>query len=329
MKRFRFFTLAVLLSSTLSTIDLAHAASSRGPVISPSVKAAHRYKYNPPRNWIRHYLGDDRYKIAGGIWKVVTTPNDRYAYPAYAREMLRRSPNNVIGFSSKEEAEEAGYILSPNYFSTYNEASSAPLSDVVTQSSNQMTTRARTASYSPRVSNTTRRAARVLLPDRVSSVLLPSGWEYVEMASTTYQTPQGAVLDQNAVVRPRSGRGGYILFGIQTMPQGSDSAALLRSQEKSLQQMRGSLNKLSTQSGRVNSGANNFMRDFKPVRVRVGGLRGMRIKVPNMPGRVGNQVVYTDAMSIVARANKFYQVGTRGNAGGRGSSSVIASFRPR
>ena len=87
----KIFSIAVLvtLTSTFCVDDVAFAKA--GPTISPSVKAAARLKYNPPRNWIRHYLGDDRYKIAGGVWKVVTTPNDKFYYPAYAAEMLRRS----------------------------------------------------------------------------------------------------------------------------------------------------------------------------------------------------------------------------------------------
>ena len=320
-------SVVVALAALTSTFCLSDVATAKpGPTISPSVKAAARLKYNPPRNWIRHYLGDDRYKIAGGVWKVVTTPNDKCYYPAYAAEMLRRSPNNVIGFSSPDEAIEAGYLASPIYFvQSSSENGSVQTVAVATPGSGVRSGPV----YATRVTNTTRRATRVLLPDRVSSVLLPSGWEYVELASTNYQTPQGAVLDQNALVRPRTRRGGYILFGIQTMPQGANSAAMLRQQEKSLQQLSGNLSTLLTQSGRVSSGASNVVRDIRPQRVRVGGLSGLRINMKNMPGRIGSEVVYTDSMSIVARANKFYQVGTRGNAGGRGAASIIASFRPR
>ena len=84
------------------------------PTTSPSAKAAARLKFHPPANWLEHYLGDDRYKIKGGVWKVVTTENDAYYYPGWAPEMLRQKPGLVIGFPNAAAAEEAGYLRS-NY----------------------------------------------------------------------------------------------------------------------------------------------------------------------------------------------------------------------
>lgn len=84
------------------------------PTNSPSAKAAALLKNHPPAGWINHYLGDDRYKIAGNVWKVVSTPTDHYFHRPECPEMLRRSPDNVIGFASVTDAEEAGYLPDPS-----------------------------------------------------------------------------------------------------------------------------------------------------------------------------------------------------------------------
>ncbi len=78
-------------------------------VTSPSVSAAARLKNKPPQNWLRHYLGDDRYKISGGVWKVVSTQTDNRYHRANCVFMLRSSAAIVIGFASPTDAMEAGY----------------------------------------------------------------------------------------------------------------------------------------------------------------------------------------------------------------------------
>lgn len=74
-----------------------------------SAKMAARLKYYPPNNYLKHYLGDDRYKIAGGVWKVVSTQLDTYYHRPTCPNILRQHADIVIGFSHSKDAEEAGY----------------------------------------------------------------------------------------------------------------------------------------------------------------------------------------------------------------------------
>ncbi len=86
--------------------------ASAGPDSSPSARSAARLKYNPPHNWLRHYLGDDRYKI-GSAWQVVSTETDTDYHRADCPLMLRQSPDGVIGFPTSALAVEAGYKSCP------------------------------------------------------------------------------------------------------------------------------------------------------------------------------------------------------------------------
>jgi hypothetical protein len=104
-----------LLSATLAgLIVIVHTNISwASPTASPSVRAAAKLKHHPPPTWIRHYLGDDRYKIAGGIWKVVSTQSDRLYHRPDCPLMLRRDPGATIGFSSGQDARDSGYEADP------------------------------------------------------------------------------------------------------------------------------------------------------------------------------------------------------------------------
>ena len=159
-KRNLLFLLAALILGYAFDSAPAHAQRSKGP----SAIAAARLKNRPPQNWIRHYLGDDRYKIAGGIWKVVSTELDRYYYPAWAPEMLNQPAGIVIGFSSATEAEEAGYM-----------ASSYPMGESL-----YGLTPAEIAAAKKRAqSGSASQGTRILLADGVSSIIIPSGWRRV------------------------------------------------------------------------------------------------------------------------------------------------------
>lgn len=108
LKRFLSVLLAVL---ALGAFHLPAQAQKR---MGPSAKAAARLKYTPPPTWIQHYLPDDRYKIAGKVWKYVTVEVDRYYHLPNSEFMLRQSPARVIGFASAKEAQEAGYRPGPS-----------------------------------------------------------------------------------------------------------------------------------------------------------------------------------------------------------------------
>lgn len=95
--------LAVLLGA-----DTAWAGPS-----APSARVAARLAKRPPNNYLKHYLPDDRYILAGGIWRVVSTQTDRYYHKATCASMLRQRADLVIGFHSPAAAEEAGYMPDP------------------------------------------------------------------------------------------------------------------------------------------------------------------------------------------------------------------------
>jgi hypothetical protein len=131
----------------------------RGVFASPakgtSAEAAAILKNHPPAGWISHYLGDDRYKIAGHVWKVVSTQRDKYFHRPDCPEMLRQPAGIVIGFPSVASALEAGYLPDPHC----NPAASATAINIGGAVSNH--------------------AQRIQLSDG-SSVTLPAGWRKVQ-----------------------------------------------------------------------------------------------------------------------------------------------------
>lgn len=98
-----------LVWSLLALISTAHA----GPM-GPSAEMAARLKKYPTSAWLAHYLPDDRYKIAGGVWKYVSTDLDTYYHLPNSSLMISQPAGHVIGFSSVAEAEEAGYRPGPS-----------------------------------------------------------------------------------------------------------------------------------------------------------------------------------------------------------------------
>lgn len=84
------------------------------PAKGTSAEAAAILKNHPPAGWISHYLGDDRYKIAGHVWRVVSTQRDKYFHRPNCPEMLAQPPDIVIGFPSVASALEAGYLPDPH-----------------------------------------------------------------------------------------------------------------------------------------------------------------------------------------------------------------------
>ena len=159
--------------------------ASRGPLISPSMREAIRLKYNPPRGWIRHYPGEDRYKL-GSVWRVVTTPNDKFYYPPFASEMLGRSPYDVIGFASAQDAVEAGYAPAPNYGGAFG----LDVHQMVVEDARNNPAPAATQNVT--TVNRSNRAQRITLADGVSSVSLPPNWKRV--ISTTSSPIPGATV---------------------------------------------------------------------------------------------------------------------------------------
>jgi hypothetical protein len=89
----------------------APAPGSKRP--GPAAVQAARLKKYPPPGYLSHYLPDDRYKIAGGVWKYVSTDLDTYYHVPQSPNMMRQPADRVIGFANVRDAEEAGYIADP------------------------------------------------------------------------------------------------------------------------------------------------------------------------------------------------------------------------
>ncbi len=253
-------------SATLTPRALAY------PTTSPSAKAAVKWKFHPPNNWIEHYLGDDRYKIKGGVWKVVTTENDAYYYPAWAPEMLRQKPGLVIGFPNAAAAEEAGYLRS-NYpmdsplLGVTGREPPRPIPGVPTAGANPAagvgglfsSNGATTSTFNDKV------ARRVVMSDGQSSVVLPKGWTHIkqtESAPSVSGRPAMKVqtdiiapgrVDANVLKTP--GKQRFIVFGFMDLPPGINASALL--------------------SGNNLKNIGNSARRTRTIDSRVGGLGAM------------------------------------------------------
>ena len=104
----------VLFAGLLLALSaMTQGASANPKGLGPSAIEAARLKARPPANYLQHYLPDDRYKIAGGVWKFVSTDLDTYYHLPSSKNMLRQPATNVIGFSNARDAEEAGYVADP------------------------------------------------------------------------------------------------------------------------------------------------------------------------------------------------------------------------
>lgn len=115
--------IAVLALS--SVLPLAVKANPKG--LGPSAIEAARLKASPPPNYLAHYLPDDRYKIAGRVWKYVSTDLDTYYHLPASANMMRQPADRVIGFSSVRDAEEAGYVADPTDGTARQVAASQPM----------------------------------------------------------------------------------------------------------------------------------------------------------------------------------------------------------
>lgn len=269
------------------------------PTTSPSAVAAANLKARPPRGWIRHYLGDDRYKIVGGIWKLVTTPNDTTSYPAWAPEMLGRPAANVIGFSSVDDAIEAGYPPSGRYGASF------PDYVGIGKASPDM---GGAPSAPGGMSGGNRRASRITLADGASSAILPAGWRHIATAQNI--GPAGPA----SVSVMTSPRGNTLIFAFVTIPANSQA------------QVEGLLNPRNSVDAMVN---NNVQRSANASirRTTLGGLRAVMLtRRSQVPGSIlrGGELF---PMTLASRGNKAYLV-LLGKAGrGPEANTIMRSFR--
>ena len=280
------------LSNLSHTLLPAHAYPSN----SPSARAAVRLKYHPPDNWIRHYLGDDRYKIAGNVWKVVSTQLDTYYHRPNCPNMLRQPAGITIGFADLTEAEEGGYV--PDTYCS-------PQSALVTYAPGA------TAVNSATTINRTGRPIRILLADGKSTTLLPSNWKRTR---TGAQTILGYALLSDTI-QPLQGRG-LLRFAFINSPGNVNAEPLLK--PNTFAQL------VKTSSGRANPAAKSYLDNARVA----GGTLGKRTGVTLTPQGRGANSSIRGRVTVVARGSKMYLLedDSNGIAGGR---LVVGSFEPK
>ncbi|MDF2440071.1 MAG: hypothetical protein JWN98_1055 [Abditibacteriota bacterium] len=285
-----------------SSINIGFQPLQAHPGTSPSARAAARLKYRPPAGWIRHYLGDDRYKIKGGTWKVVSTELDQYYYPAWAPEMLRQPAGIVIGFSSARAAEEAGYRRS-------NYPMDLPTLGLDEGGSGTVTRRAVTTV------NRTRRPLLITLADGASTVMLPPNWRRTQSGAQTL-AGRTALAD---TLQPLTGRGAYIRFAFVNAPNPNiNLGALLQPTV-----FRTAFANFA-RSGQVDGATAGALANLQVGSGRLGGLSGVALRAKpgtSVPG-VGGRVI------VAGRGGKAYFVDENAR-GVAGVQALLSSFRPR
>jgi len=288
------------------------------PNESPSARAAARLKYHPPKNWIRHYLGDDRYKIAGGVWNVVSTQTDTYYHRATCPNMLRQSADIVIGFNKSSEAEEAGYradpTCQPGITAVIYEASA------VTRSTTSGAVQVPTVFV-----NRGRTAQRIVLADGVSTVLLPPNWRRSRIEAKVTAGQRGELREQADLLQSTRGRG-HIVFAFSTYPAGTNAQQLV----DFVAALMASLSKLPDRpSGRVDNSMDE-LRKIKTTPATLGGLRGISFRAPGMKIVTQGGTVQVSRGIAAARANKIYfMADSSGFSDARGARTIQSSFQPR
>ncbi len=309
--------------------------ASAYPTTSPSAKAAVKWKFHPPSNWIEHYLGDDRYKIKGGVWKVVTTENDNYYYPAWAPEMLQQSPNLVIGFPNAAAAEEAGYLRS-------NYPMDSPLLGVTGREPERPLPTAPSANPNPaagmgglfslgdgdaKVTFNGAAARRVLLSDGASSVVLPKGWTHIKQVQnapgpggrpTNVKTDIIAPgqVDISALKTP--GKERYLIFGFMNLPPGMNAAALVSGNNMT------NLRNAARRTGGIDSraGTGGALGQGTRKAVSFGNVTGTSISVP-VPQLGGNILI-----NVGGKGSKLVLMADL-TRGAKGAKEVVRSLRAK
>ncbi len=309
MKRSTIGALGVVLAGA-SALFWGGAGVDAYPGTSPSARQAARLKWRPPAGWIRHYLGDDRYKVAGGTWKVVSTNLDTYYHRPSCPNMLRQPAGGVMGFASAADAQEAGYrsdsYCAPEY-SSFSYAPGAPSGSGHGGSGATTTVNRSTA------------AIRITLADGVSTVLLPPNWRRTRSSSES----AGQITAQVDELRPLRGRGmiGFATINIPGMPAGMDVGTMLRPELFS-----NTVNQANS-SGIINNAMSNSINNVSARAATLGGLRGVVLTPKRgsqrLPGMGGGPI------TLVGRGSKIYLMTTENTRGVPGGGTIVKSFQPR
>ncbi|HEX8552691.1 MAG TPA: hypothetical protein VF681_14170 [Abditibacteriaceae bacterium] len=282
-------TLWAALALGGATVTAAHA----WPNTSPSAREAARLKHRPPRNWLQHYLPDDRYKIAGGVWKVVSTQYDTYYHRPDSPLMLRQPASIVIGFSSEQEAIDAGYRRASG-FGSYGGSGSG---------------RASVAGDANTTVNRSRRAVRIRLADGRSTILLPPQWRRTR---TGAQTVAGYA-SLSDTIQPLRG-GNYLRISFINAPGNVNAAPFLTPANFTAG--------FKALGRNATPAAQAIVNNSNTTAARVGPLTGVRLSpktAARTPGLTGRNIV------LAARGSKIYAIDMPSN---NSAARIVASLQP-
>ena len=303
--------LSALLLAALTTGALT---SSHAAPVGPSARAAAALKKNPRTQWLAHYLPDDRYKIAGNVWKYVTTNLDTYYHRPDSANMMSQPNSGVIGFPSARAAEEAGYLPDPR------DGTLQQVRGNVEQKQFAMEQEAAQTARNGGKRTFIKPSGKVILGDGRSILVVPADWQRV---ASDQQTEQGRNFSIDLLVHPRSKKIALLLT--MTVPN-VDVGRQLNSG-----QFANNINRFGTavnSSGEIsNSGAGkvgDWLAQAKVRRTRWGGLNGVVVSPPPSAGsKTGN-------LLIVGRGNKAYMFMLAGEGTTPAStSSLIKSFQAK
>ena len=282
---------ACLLMGALACHSAATWAAPAAKSNGPSARAAAKLKTSPRTQWLAHYLPNDRYKIAGNIWKFVSTNLDTYYHLPNSPNMMRQPNDNVIGFASAADAEEAGYKPDP---------SDGTRQTVIRQLQQNTESAEEEAVANGRGGNGiggVKSTGIVVLADGVSTMTMPPGWRRI-----ISQKQNGA--EQST-------------FDLMAYP-GSESVAIVFTMEfpkinvgaelssKNVITNARRFGDMVNSNGQISNSGNGTSGDWvskaKIARTRWGGLTGVAIEPPPELRKLGS----TSNMIMVGRGTKLY-----------------------
>ncbi len=288
---FSLLTLGAAISLTLAPTFAQDAPT--GPTIGtkspsgPSAKMAAQLKYHPPENYLKHYLGDDRYKIAGGVWKVVSTQLDTYYHRATCPNMLKQSADIVIGFAGSADAEEGGYRADP----TCQPKEAAVIFGQAPGS----------------VTDFVASERLVKLADNESSVKIPVGWRRVNSGSSEFSG-----LHINTDVFQRKGSKGAVIIQTTNWPGQNAEQFLEMYSGKKPSGAVGGPGSFAQRLSQMQAGMQATNPSLKHLTTpgKWGGMKAYYIKNPVTTFRANGQNITLPAVNsvVAAKGSRLYQI---------------------
>ena len=309
MMKLKLSALLVAICALSATTLSAPAAPS-----GPSAKAAARLKKNPPNSWIAHYLPDDRYKIAGGVWKYVSTNLDTYYHRADSPNMLNQPNGGVIGFPSARAAEEAGYKPDPRDGTLQQVRGNIEAQQF--QREKESAAAARNGGERTYVKPT----GPVILADGVSTMTVPQGW--IRLVSTSSRDASGKS-SFDVMIHPKTKKTAILLtlifpnINVERELQADNLAT-------SINRFGRAVNSSGEVSNAPGGRTGDWLSQARVRRTVWGGVKGIAISPP--PGVGAN----AGNMLMVGRGNKAYAFIIAGEGQTpTNASTMINSFRAR